>query len=458
MIDALDMLRYAEPPKRLPGDDVEKHMGPGPHPSGTSQDVHAGGRQTRSVGGIKAGDVVWRKWDMKRGVVVSITPSGNIEWREDWKPPKFGPESERKPEVDILGVDAVLRKPDTVRDEIHKAFAFQSRLEAAAKAASQTDAGDLDAADYLDNLGGPHEPLVKNGEALWWLRENGFEDVADQLEYESDWEWWDRAAARRAMSQIQRYGHGKNRYVLEAALTQLDEWFENAQPYIRVEPYVLEEILRSGQIFNQVHTGGSNGYYDPGTRLALENVLYGHWDDVMAYGGIEIGDSLIDDDLGQYPIYGYWSQGPGFDSDLDHYGGIAIQLKEGVDATFTLGDSLDHTGAKGIAQSGQSYGQASDAFLGVGHPGKASLAALGVEVDKVLRHQELGEFIEPYIEAQYHQPVRFDDIKAVHISWDYVDEFDRYTDESLSAAKYLWDQLPKHVDLIIGGSKWEPNE
>ena len=40
--------------------EVAKHMGPGPHPSGSPQDVHAGGRQTRSVGGIKAGDRVWR--------------------------------------------------------------------------------------------------------------------------------------------------------------------------------------------------------------------------------------------------------------------------------------------------------------------------------------------------------------------------------------------------------------
>lgn len=166
--------------------------------------------------------------------------------------------------------------------------------------------------------------------------------------------------------------------------------------YVRVKPATLEKILDNGRFKSQFETDTSGGRVDKRSRSTTEKLLMGVDTDI---------------DVTKRPIYGYMDDDPdgGMSKilSMDQYGKVAVKLKPHVrsKSTFTVGDSLDYTGAgreqRFIASPVNDPSHKSVMFdFGVADP---------------LKRLEAGEIKDSvgYIEAQIHGGTSVDDIDEV---------------------------------------------
>jgi len=380
---------------------VGKHYGPGPHASGSSQDVHG-----------------------KKGPV----KVGMYDTTETLDP--------KTPE----GAFNIAKKRYDRFTEAAEAFE-QEFNNVANRWTSQAPWGDYDEV-YNTDIYYDLDTHYFDGAQEWM--ETNYPNVLDTLQYESANDFWYRSAEFKALSRkVADDG------TLLKAVENLDTWMKHeAKPFIRVSPETLQKILYGGQVLNQTATGESNGWYDPVGREHVEDVLFGY--------GLEEWTGEGPDERG-YPIYGYfaddayvWNEGPvptfehfptadSMAESLEHYGSAAIELKHGVSATYTLGDSLDDTGVQSIFQGPLSQSQA---FLAPGTAGWPSVGTVGAHAAE-LAHGNDPQSVARFIEAQYHEKITFDDIRAIHIPQSELDDL------SMTANEYHDEYLPAHIELVV---------
>lgn len=286
-------------------------------------------------------------------------------------------------------------------------------------------------------------------EAEEWFADN-LPDALEAVEYEAAYEFWERHAERRVFD---RYSVEQ----IDLAMTNLKSYFVEARPFIRADGAMMSEILTTGAFLNQREIGESNGYFNPTMRDQVESILFGY-DDPLQGGGGE-----------RYPIYGYFGTDPyEMDHNLDSYGNTIIELKTGVSATYTLGDSLDDTG---VSHWGgwdpYDFPPAMDAgtvHAGVGRPEEPTIASLDGHVPRLVRapvRGGVGEATGRYVEAQYHEPISFDDdVKKITMPSYVVEEWnidtyggaspeaDRPTPEIIEDMKDTYG-LPEHIEVEV---------
>ena len=287
---------------------------------------------------------------------------------------------------------------------------------------------------------------IMDDEEVEWIEEH-YPDMYEELLHETPNEFWERHAARQFFERMRNTELDFKTAIVDMAI--LDDWLDTAKPFIRVDAGVFEEILMSGEILNQLETGTSNGWFSPDGRRQVDSILYGidpEWDD------------------GRSPIYGYWGQESGvwaggspmdhMDPEaarhaetLEHYGQIAFELEDSVRATFTVGDSLDDSGI----HHGSFFGSATispDTLTG-SNPGftVGSRGYLRPSDMDGLAGNLSGSTVEQrtrYVEAQFHEAITFEDIKAVHVP--------RYilTDMGYDTAEeFANDHLPIGIDVEV---------
>lgn len=235
------------------------------------------------------------------------------------------------------------------------------------------------------------------------------------IENESAWEFWERHAENNV---IGRYA-GADADAPAEALDYLKSYLDEATVYVRMDGHVLAEALTyDDRMRTQVDTQMSNGWFNPEGRMMVTEVLH----------GTDWGDSS------EVPIYGYVALHP-FDGpfDVEHYGNVAIELKDGVKpmTTVTLGDSLDDSGIRHVLVNTPTAFDdprigGDDPFFAPTPMTSPDIGVLDGLVTDVLRAKEMagGGLTElsgrpgmaPYIEAQIHEPVLFgDSVKAYHV-------------------------------------------
>ena len=378
-----------------------KHYGPGPHKSGSSQDLHG-----------------------KKG---SSKPKPSTS--SGWDRPELHEDRDR--------FEAALDRVSNERAEDERFLLAAYGLK---EAFPEYDSLPFHTKDE-QYLGPGSASYISDDAEIEWMLKN-HPDVYEELMSESPNQFWERHVRRRT------FELGYSDVDMAEAVVAMENFLDESHPFVRVDSGVLEQILYDGEIMNQLDSGTSNGWFSPGGRRQLDEILYGI-------------DPVEDDAVS--PVYGYFLPESGIGSDaewgewsnhvreLEHYGNVAIQLRDDVSATFTVGDSLDDSGLAGGSFFMAGVLQIQDmtgwnAGMTAGTRGYVDPADLdGPLMD--IRDGGIGTSTK-YIEAQFHEQITFEDIKAIHMpSW----VFEEYAmDNGVDTAEDLRDAiLPPGIEIVV---------
>lgn len=238
---------------------------------------------------------------------------------------------------------------------------------------------------------------------------------------------WRNQVARHQQPFVETAARARNLTVAEydqAIESKMRELLADADPFMRIKPHNLAQVLEDGRFKSQFETGASSGAFDPTRRARLERELLG----VSSRSPAETR-----------PVYGYLGNDPFGNTDLEHYGRVAVRFHRDVldRTTYTFWDSLDlidppsyFTGGPRMAPSTMTNPQRSavphDAPRYVGD----NVAAF--ELQDILDVDHLDQ-VWPYVEAQYHGGLTLDDIAEV-----VLDDTDTGLEDLLNEAGIPW--------------------
>lgn len=238
----------------------------------------------------------------------------------------------------------------------------------------------------------------------------------------------------------------------EAVAAHLAALTAKADVFVRVNADLLDEIANDGRFKSQHEVERSAGGFNRDLRDDLER-------EVWHYGWQE-GEMLE-----HRPIYGYLSDDPTGESEhdlLDNYGDVRVKLKAGVKdrSSFLLGDSLNESYEESSTEGDPGERVQYDFFPQVSpspvrKPGVESAWYVNSDDPSFydpLMLERIQDF-DPYAEAQIHGGVKLSDIDTVYIparrlAWDQVD---RSAIEQLKAAGVRIEVVDKeHVQFEDG--------
>jgi hypothetical protein len=180
---------------------------------------------------------------------------------------------------------------------------------------------------------------------------------------------------------------GVTRRAYRAAIeNRLEAWVAEKEIRTRVRIEVLPLVLADGRLKTQFETGTSGGAYSPPHRLQTEEALFG----IPVTAGAD-----------ERPIYGYLEgSNP---AALVQYGPVVIRLRSDVRerTTFTMADSLDHTGA------------GTHTYLGPSPLSAPRVDALHTEYDLLSAPSMAHATGYGYVECQIHGGVTLADIAGI---------------------------------------------
>lgn len=258
-------------------------------------------------------------------------------------------------------------------------------------------------------------------------------------------------------------------------MDSIKERLDESSIFVRIDSEVVSDISYEGALMNQSGTGTSNGAFNPDMRAGIEEILYGY-------------DEAESWDNHWTPIYGYASPtpfGPG-SGRVWGYGDIALELDPSYrpDTTVTLGDTLDHSGAKAgsghgsvglfatISDSQPFYGLSGhhphmgpspiddpgiellDGFIGSGRP--SSTVGFDIPDDMTLAQWINQRKSLPYVEAQVHRAIDFNptSIKSAHVEVGRLKSGPMSPQEAGQLVKEDYDQ--DHEDMWGGSTTYNP--
>ena len=187
---------------------------------------------------------------------------------------------------------------------------------------------------------------------------------------------------------------------IQAGLDAIQKYINKSDFRVRVSKFAMEGILDSGEIWNQMQTGTSDGMYDPDERRDISQRLFGH-------------DGNLADE--EYEKYGYLSDGQ---TDAAYwYGDFDIVLKKNsvIDrTTMTLGDSLDYDARYPSFISNPQWVSSGSGFY-------MDPAEFRDKAENLLRTGKFYNDYDGYLELQFHGKLTLNDISHISMprSWEY---------------------------------------
>lgn len=186
---------------------------------------------------------------------------------------------------------------------------------------------------------------------------------------------------------------------IDEGIAAIKEYIQKAEFRIRVSETAMQGILNSGEIWNQLQVGTSNGAYDPERRRDISDLMFRH------DGDLEDAD---------YEKYGYLSDGT--TDAADWYGDFDIVLKKDrmMDrTTITYGDSLDFDAICPSFVSNPQFISSGDRMHGDAYD----------FMQRAKNLRDTGKFYDRgdgYAELQYHGKVTLNDIEYISLpkSWE----------------------------------------